>query len=1512
MLRGDERAQSIQVGAVLLFAALIIALSTYQAFVVPQQNEEVEFTHNQAVQNQLADLRNALVSVPGDSTTQSVSVTLGTNYPGRLVALNPGPPSGSLRTAGTTDPAVNVSVTNARATPSENADVGDVWNGTPRNYSTGAIAYRPNYNVYGGAPTTYYENSVLFNEFDDGEVALTDQTLVEGNTISLVALNGSLSRTSSGSTSVDVEPMSASTTTVTVRNRSQTEPLTVRVPTRLSESTWEEDLLADEMGAAGHVADVYPVATLDSSGLQLMAIEMEPNTDYDLRMAKAGVGSDTSGEERAYLTDVSGAGATVPADGRADVVVEVRDRFNNPVGGVPVQASTNDSAGTLTDADRTTGSDGRATFTVRGSTSTPTPVSVNLSFGANPAVAGANFNATTAENATLTVYAGQSGGGNGSSGPGYVVDWRDFSVVPGPGVTDCEIPCRKSFEAVAIANPPDPGKVVTYYSNNTSAAALSPTYGATNISGQHTTAITVRGETDAVLSASNTTGADEVVLDTVFESTFEGGMGVWRPSGTFLGAEPSPTSTASNRGQQSVAIRGGDPGGIVTQPIYDTSEAELVTVEYWARADGPGADEDLVLEYIPQGGDPNVDGDWVEIDRLENDATGGTTFERRARIAADDAAHLSFKLRFRQVGANATDDVWYVDDAILRTYGPTATAGGGGGDQPPTADAGPNRAVDEGNTIELDGTGSTDDGSIDSYSWQITSGPGTLSDAATATPDYSAPADVDGDQFVTVELTVTDDAEQTDTDTTQVTVEDTSSPPSVAVQAPNGGEQLAGGSTYTVEWTASDPDDDLDSFEIDYSPDDGTTWESVTTVGASERTYDWTVPTDNTTIAVIRVTATDAAGNIDSDTSDDTFTVDSDPPGVSTASLPGTPINDSEANANVERTLTVTFDEAMDQSVAPTFSFTNVGSDSVSQVDGTGGWVDSTTYEVDLQFDDDNVDETVEVRAADARDAAGNQMTEETALSFVIDTQSPDGVNGVAVVPDYINASNQNAVDVTTVNPDPLDGDETMEITLTDQNGNTVTARQEIASGAGGRTNFTVDASSLDDGPVAVTAVAEDDVGNTGGVAEGDNVTKDTVAPTVSDYNVTGSGSDEITVTFNVTEEETDVDAVDVSISIDGPGQVEELIDSNNSTSGNTKSVDVTYRVSQPGEYDVSLASVVDLAGNDGASGQTKTVQVSSPLPTISTRIDDLSDDTEDRVRLISSYNISNTNSSFERVDISIDAQWQSGPFTQSATKAGVEFTNGYGTENSYQITFDVVYTINGDERVVVSETVSDIPDGSNPSGNADLAGSESAQFTAANIEDRSTTSGGPRYRFDYEVGGGSFSEVAIGLLNVNDNGETEVRTGLSRNDDQFIAPGGGGIDTEYRPVIVVRDANGAVVDTYELIDTADGTTAGNNRDEIQAQVNNFKRNPGQDTFSVQAQGSDNGATRNMDRLEYVVFDSSGNVVATRTETGTGQEIQPGEVTIQSDVDVEGSESYTVIVTGYDEDGNYDWGSRIK
>jgi hypothetical protein len=96
-------------------------------------------------------------------------------------------------------------------------------------------------------------------------------------------------------------------------------------------------------------------------------------------------------------------------------------------------------------------------------------------------------------------------------------------------------------------------------------------------------------------------------------------------------------------------------------------------------------------------------------------------------------------------------------------------------------------------------------------------------------------------------------------------------PPSVTVLVPNGGEVLSG-NEVVVSWKASDPDGDPLTFNVQYSPDNGATWEMV----AQNLTGD-SASLDATNFVaghqgLIRVWASDGIHTA-SDESDATFTV---------------------------------------------------------------------------------------------------------------------------------------------------------------------------------------------------------------------------------------------------------------------------------------------------------------------------------------------------------------------------------------------------------------------------------------------------------------------------------------------------------------------------------------------------------------------------------------------------------------------------------------------------------------
>ncbi|KXA92930.1 hypothetical protein AKJ64_01800 [candidate division MSBL1 archaeon SCGC-AAA259E17] len=150
-----------------------------------------------------------------------------------------------------------------------------------------------------------------------------------------------------------------------------------------------------------------------------------------------------------------------------------------------------------------------------------------------------------------------------------------------------------------------------------------------------------------------------------------------------------------------------------------------------------------------------------------------------------------------------------------------------GPNHPPTADAGGPYSVEEGGTVELDGTDSGDkDGSIERYSWTVTDDPtggASLSNSDTSTPSLSAPLVISSTE-VTVELTVEDDDGANDSDEATVTVEPKPNDPPTA----DAGGSYSVDEEETVELDgrgSSDPDGDtLDySWEIADDPTGGAT-----------------------------------------------------------------------------------------------------------------------------------------------------------------------------------------------------------------------------------------------------------------------------------------------------------------------------------------------------------------------------------------------------------------------------------------------------------------------------------------------------------------------------------------------------------------------------------------------------------------------------------------------------------------------------------------------------------------
>lgn len=81
----------------------------------------------------------------------------------------------------------------------------------------------------------------------------------------------------------------------------------------------------------------------------------------------------------------------------------------------------------------------------------------------------------------------------------------------------------------------------------------------------------------------------------------------------------------------------------------------------------------------------------------------------------------------------------------------------------------------------------------------------------------------------------------------------------VSVTAPEGGEKLAAGSTFTVKWTADDHDC---VYNLYHSADSGKTWKTIVlNLAKATRQHSWTVPTQGSTKAMVRVFQDNATGS---------------------------------------------------------------------------------------------------------------------------------------------------------------------------------------------------------------------------------------------------------------------------------------------------------------------------------------------------------------------------------------------------------------------------------------------------------------------------------------------------------------------------------------------------------------------------------------------------------------------------------------------------------------------------
>jgi hypothetical protein len=188
--------------------------------------------------------------------------------------------------------------------------------------------------------------------------------------------------------------------------------------------------------------------------------------------------------------------------------------------------------------------------------------------------------------------------------------------------------------------------------------------------------------------------------------------------------------------------------------------------------------------------------------------------------------------------------------------------------QEPTANAGSDQTVNEGDTVSLDGSGSSDpDGDTLTYAWTQTAGTQvTLDDASSATPSFTAP-DVGADgETLTLELTVDDGNGHTATDAVAININNVivNQPPVASLTA--NPTTIDEGSTSALDASASTDDAGIAQYAFEQV---GGTAGTITVDSTDPSKATFQAPsTSADETATIKVTVKDAEDLTDSATVD--------------------------------------------------------------------------------------------------------------------------------------------------------------------------------------------------------------------------------------------------------------------------------------------------------------------------------------------------------------------------------------------------------------------------------------------------------------------------------------------------------------------------------------------------------------------------------------------------------------------------------------------------------------------
>jgi hypothetical protein len=194
----------------------------------------------------------------------------------------------------------------------------------------------------------------------------------------------------------------------------------------------------------------------------------------------------------------------------------------------------------------------------------------------------------------------------------------------------------------------------------------------------------------------------------------------------------------------------------------------------------------------------------------------------------------------------------------------------------------------------------------------------------------------------------------------------------------------------------------------------------------------------------------------------------------------------------------------------------------------------------------------------------------------------------------------------------------------------------------------------------------------------------DTVTPTITDFNASHTGNQDINVSFNASQP---LSTVDVSFTNSPENPTLSLSDFDSESVDGVEVYTATESVGSDGDYTATLQTAADGAGNDGAASETDSVTVDTTAPTFSgfdPAVGSITADNESTINLT----ITDTTTSVDNESLDITVTDADGTVVQNATDsdAGVSYTGTTLSLDPAALTADGTFA-DGDVEVIVIAT---------------------------------------------------------------------------------------------------------------------------------------------------------------------------------------------------------------------------------